>query len=534
MIMKQRALLALLAGMGASVASAAPSFDGQSWWATVRVLADDRYEGRDTGSTGEQQAQAYVVGQLQRLKVSPAGSAGYYQPVALHTRSIVEADSSLVLVRGTEEQALTLGEDAFFNTRYALAPSVAADLVFVGYGLAIPERNYSDYAGLDLKGKVAVFITGSPADIPSALSAHAQSLPERWKQLRGEGAIGLITIPNPASMDMPWSRYALNRRLPSMYLDGAEFDDTAGSQIAVTFNPAHAELLFAGTGHSFAELAALAKERKPLPRFALNARLRARARTESAAVESRNVVARIAGSDPALRRTYVVLSAHIDHLGIGEPINGDRIYNGAMDNGSGSALLLDLARDLRAKHAKPPRSILLVWVTGEEKGLLGSRYFATRPTVPKRSMIADVNIDMFLPIFPAKILTAYGLDESDLGDRLKHVAAGLGLSVQGDPQPLRNVFIRSDQYNFVRQGIPSLMVDIGAAPGSAEEELRRQWLATRYHAPSDDAQQPVNLAAAATFEDVIERLVLSVADDPKAPRWNADSFFRRYAVAGAQ
>jgi len=528
-----RSFLALPFLILAGAAQSAEHFDGKTWWNTVTVLADDKFEGRDTGSSGEHAAQAYIVQQLKTLGVAPAGIDGYFQPVKLKTLENEEAKSSLALVRDGHEQALTLGEQAFFGTRYGLAPHVQAPLVFVGYGLDVPETGYNDLAGLDLKGKVAVILTGSPADVPSSLSAHYQSRAERWKVLKAAGVVGLIAIPNPASMDIPWSRMSLNRNHPSMDLEDPEFDETAGAKLAVTFNPAYADLLLEGTGHTFAELAALAKQRAPLPRFPLQVSVDATTHTITKDVQSSNIVARIEGGDPKLKAEYVVLSAHIDHVGIGEPIKGDRIYNGAMDNGAGSALLLDLARSLKTSHTRLKRSVLFVWVTGEEKGLLGSKYFAAHPTVPAASMIADINTDMFLPIIPLKILTVYGLAESDLGDRLVQVADHLGLHVQPDPAPLRNVFIRSDQYNFVRQGIPSVMVDIGAAPGSPEETVLKNWTTERYHAPSDDAQQPVDLSAAATYEEVIRALTVEVADDPNRPAWKLDSFFRRYATSAA-
>jgi Zn-dependent M28 family amino/carboxypeptidase len=331
-------------------------------------------------------------------------------------------------------------------------------------------------------------------------------------------------------MDIPWSRMSLNRNHPSMELDYPEFDETAGVKLGITFNPAYADLLLEGTGHTFAELAALAKDRRALPRFPLLVSVKATTNTITHEVQSTNIVARIQGKDPKLKAEYVVLSAHIDHLGIGEPINGDRIYNGAMDNGSGSALLLDVARSLKHSRARLRRSVLFVWVTGEEKGLLGSKFFAAHPTVRATSIIADINSDMFLPIIPLKVLTVYGLAESDLGDRVKQVADPLGLRVQPDPAPLRNVFIRSDQYNFVRKGIPSVMIDVGYTPGSPEEKIMKDWRTERYHAPSDDANQPVNLATAAGYEEVIRALTVAVADDPRRPAWKQDSFFRRYAA----
>jgi Zn-dependent M28 family amino/carboxypeptidase len=520
---------ALLLIMVACTAQAAEHFDGNTWWDTVKEISDDKYEGRDTGSKGEHQAQEFIVGKLKALGVEPAGSNGYFQSVKLRTVEIDESQCRLSLVQDGHAQTLTLGEQAYFSTRYPLAPKVDAQLVFVGYGLNIPEKNYNDFSGLDLKNKVAVILTGSPADVPSALSAHYQSRAERWKALKAAGAIGLIQIQNPASVDLPWARSALNRNHPSMDLIGPEFDETSGSKVAIAFNPAYADLLLQGSGHTFAELAALGKDRKPLPHFALKVSLSATTATHSRDVESTNIVARIPGTDPTLKAEYVVLSAHIDHVGIGEPINGDRIYNGAMDNGSGSALLLDTARSLKQTHTTLKRSLLLVWVTGEEKGLLGSKYFAEHPTVAPKSMIADINTDMFLPIIPLKILTVYGLAESDLGDRVKQVGDQLNLQIQPDPLPLLNVFIRSDQYNFVRHGVPSLMIDVGAAPGTPDAAIIKAWRTERYHAPSDDASQPVNLATAAAYEEFIRALVIEVANDAKRPQWKQDSFFRRYA-----
>jgi Zn-dependent M28 family amino/carboxypeptidase len=519
----------LLLVMVACTAQAAEHFDGHTWWDTVKEISDDKYEGRDTGSKGEHQAQEFIVGKLKALGVEPAGSNGYFQSVKLRTVEIDEPHCQLSLVQDGHAQTLTLGEQAYFSTRYPLAPKVDAQLVFVGYGLNIPEKNYNDFAGLDLQNKVAVILTGSPADVPSALSAHYQSRAERWKALKAAGAIGLIQIQNPASVDLPWARSALNRNHPSMDLIGPEFDETSGSKVAIAFNPAYADLLLQGSGHTFAELAALGKDRKPLPHFALKTSLSATTATHSRDVDSTNIVARIPGADPQLKPEYVVLSAHIDHVGIGEPINGDRIYNGAMDNGSGSALLLDIARSLQQTHTALKRSLLLVWVTGEEKGLLGSKYFAEHPTVAAKSMIADINTDMFLPIIPLKILTVYGLAESDLGDRVRQVGDQLNVQIQPDPQPLLNVFIRSDQYNFVRHGVPSLMIDVGAAPGTPDAAIIKAWRTERYHAPSDDANQPVNLATAAAYEEVIRTLVIEVANDPKRPQWKQDSFFRRYA-----
>jgi Zn-dependent M28 family amino/carboxypeptidase len=396
--------------------------------------------------------------------------------------------------------------------------------------LKIPEQNLDELAGLDLKGKIVVYLAGSPSDIPTALASHYQTAGERWKSLRAAGAIATISIFNPASMDIPWSRISLNRNHPSMDLADSEFFDTPGLQLAISFNPASAEQLFVGSGHSFAEIAALGKDRKPLPHFALAVSLKANAVIQTKTLESANVVAKLTGSDPALKSEFVVLSAHIDHIGIGAPINRDSIYNGALDNGSGSALLMDIAASLKAHPEKLRRSILFVLVTAEEKGLLGSKYFAAHPTVAAKSIIADVNVDMFLPIVPLKILKIGGLEESDLGTRAATIAQSMGIKPIADPEPLRNGFIRSDQYSFIKQGVPSVKCDVSFELGTPEQKIFKDWLTNRYHAPSDDVYQPVDLQAAALYEEFTRRLLLDTANTTARPRWKPDSFFRRYAA----
>jgi Zn-dependent M28 family amino/carboxypeptidase len=508
------------------------AFTGTSWWNYVKVLASDDMEGRETGSPGLRKAQEYVVEQLKNAGLEPVGSRSYYQPVRFESRQIVEQDSSLALVNNRQVEPLTLGDDAIFSTRVDLASAVDASLVFAGYGLTIPELGHDDLAGLDLRDKVVVIFPGAPAEIPGALASNYQSAGERWKALRKAGAIGVITILNPTAMDIPWSRISANRAHPSMALKDAEFDETSGEKLAVVFNPEKAQKLFEGSGHTLQELIDLVKDRKPLPHFPLVPTIRAKASVNKKTVESANLVAELPGSDPKLKDQYVVLSAHLDHLGVGEPINGDRIYNGAMDNASGSAVLLDLIASLKKSPKKLKRSLLFVFVTGEEKGLLGSRYFTTHPTVKPGSMVADINIDMFLPIVPLKILTVYGLAESDMGDMVREIAQSQGVQVQPDPEPQRNAFIRSDQYNFIRHGVPALAMKVGFEKGSPQQTIFKDWLTQRYHAPSDDLEQPVDLAAAGKYEDVIQGLMMRLADSAGRPQWKQDSFFRRYAPIG--
>jgi Zn-dependent M28 family amino/carboxypeptidase len=523
---------AFLLALTTPAQQSATHFDGASWWSHVKVLADDNMEGRDTGSEGLRKAEAYVVDQLKKDNLTPAGTDGFYQPVKFIKRQIDEKNSYATLVANGQEQPLALGDDAFFGTGVDIPTSeVTAQLVFAGYGIQVPETHYDDLVGLDLKGKIVVYISGSPADVPNGLSAHYQTNAERWKALKTAGAIGTIRIFNPAAMDLPWARFALNRTHPTMDLADAEFHETNGMKIGLAFNPSNAEKLFAGSGHTFAEIAALAKDRKPMPHFPLAFSLKAKPAIEITTLDSANIVAKLPGTDPALKNEYVVLSAHIDHVGIGEPINGDRIYNGAMDNASGSALLLDMAAELKAHPEKLRRSVLFVFVTAEEKGLLGSKYFAAHPTVDAHSMIANINTDMFLPIIPLRVLVIEGLAESDLGDRAATVAQSLGVKPIPDPTPLRNYFIRSDQYNFVRHGIPAIAMSVSADPGTPQQQTIETWLANRYHAPSDDTNQPIDLKSAALFEEIVRQLLITTANTDAKPQWKPDSFFRRFATA---
>jgi Zn-dependent M28 family amino/carboxypeptidase len=356
-----------------------------------------------------------------------------------------------------------------------------------------------------------------------------QSAAERAAVAKRLGILGFVTIVNPKNMDIPWDRVALARFMPSMVLADPALDESRALKVAVIINPAHADKVFAGSGHTFREIFDAADANKPLPRFAIPAQLQATAAVKRADVVSQNVVAALPGTDPKLKDEYVVFTAHLDHLGIGEPIKGDSIYNGAMDNASGIATMLDVAAMLKEAGTKLRRSVLFVAVTAEEKGLLGSRFFAQSPTVDPRKIVADINTDMFLPLFPMKKLTIYGMDESDLGADAAAVAEALGITPQRDPEPRRNWFIGSDQYSFIRRGIPSLDLKVGFDKGSPEEQIAKRWLTERYHAPSDDVAQPVDKPAAGTFNVLVARLLERVANRDKRPHWKETSFFKRFA-----
>ncbi len=471
-----RALLSLpLVVVGVLGLSSAVPTDGQRWFGHIRFLADDRLEGRDTGSEGHRKAAAYIADHFRQSGLASAGIDGYIQPVKFRSRRVKEEGCSLTLVGPTGREPLVLGDEVVLSMRVEHAPKVSAPLVFVGYGLSIPDANYDDLAGVDLKGKVAVFIGGGPSSVPGPVMAHAQSAGERWQSLKKAGAIGTITIPNPRGMDIPWERSMLSRFMPSMVLADRSLDETEGQQFAATVNPARAEKLFSGSGHTFQELLATANSGTALPHFPLPLSIEGTVAFESSDVESQNVVGVLKGSDPVLKDQYVVLSAHLDHVGVGQPINGDRIYNGAMDNASGVATLLEVADLMHEAGKTYRRSVLFVAVTAEEKGLLGSRYFATHPTVDARSIVADVNMDMFLPLYPMQSVIAQGLEESDLADDLQHVGQTLGIRVLSDPEPERNAFIRSDQVQLHPAGDSLALAEGGVrtqlARGDARQEM---------------------------------------------------------------
>jgi hypothetical protein len=529
--MRRTLLLPVLTLLTAPAACAAQSPEAKRWWDHVTFLANDSMEGRETGSEGYRKAADYVAKQLAALGVKPGAGDSYLQEVELVSRRLVEERTSLALVRNGKDVPLEIGREAIVSPREGVPGTVDAPLVFVGHGLKVPEANHDDFNGVDLKGKVAVFLSGGPSTIPGALLAHYGSSAERAKTLRQAGAIGFILLQNPRHVEVPWSRAAASRKQASMQFADASLNEDGGLKAGVTFNPEHSQLLFEGQPVTYKELLAAADANKPLPKFELPARLKAQVDFVTQPVKSANVVGLLPGSDAALAKEYVVLSAHLDHVGVGEPVKGDRIYNGAMDNATGVAAVLEVARALQA--AKPKRSVLFTLVTGEEKGLLGSRYFAVHPTVPPGSMVANLNLDMFLPLIPFKGVMALGQEESTLGASLQQVAAGHGVKVTKDPEPNRMGFVRSDQYSFIREGVPALAFKFGYEKGSKEEALFKKWRSDHYHAPSDDLRQPLDKEGAAKFVRFLADLARAVADAPERPRWNEGSFFRRFEKSAA-
>ncbi len=494
-------------------------------WEDVKVLADDRMEGRRSGTPGHRRAAEYVAKQFEAAGLAPGADGGWFQKVNLESRTIREDKSSLALVTAKGVEPLKLGDDALFNLRGNFAPEVEAPVVFVGHGLRLPQYGHDDLAGVDLKGKIVAYISSAPTSVPGAAGAHFGSTAERWKQYHAGGAVGMLSIPNPFAMDLPWERIAATRTDPQMRLAPPAADQFPDMQIFAGLNPARFARLLEGTGQSEQALLDILKAGKALPHFDLVVRIRARIAADSTVAVSENVVGVLAGSDPARSAETVALSAHLDHLGISEHGEGDRLHNGAMDNAAGIATLLDVARALKAAPEKPRRSVVFVAVTAEESGLLGSRAYAEHAAASGAKIVANINSDMFLPLYPMKNLLVFGLEESTLGDDARAIAAELGIGVQTDPQPQRNRFIRSDQYSFIRVGVPALALKVGYEPGSPEEAIDQKWFKERYHAPGDDLAQPVDYGAIGTYAEVMQRLTLRIANRAEVPAWRESSVF---------
>lgn len=503
------------------------------WLAHVRFLASDAMRGRDTASPGHLKAARYVAAEFKALGLLPGAPDGsFLQPVSFVKRRVRESECSLDLVFGERVEHLELGKDATVSMSIDQADSIEASLVFVGYGISVPEQGYDDFARVDLKGKVAVLIQGGPASVTEPRRSQAQFAGERWARLREKGAIGLISIRNPRRTEGgSWEQSAAQRFKPGMSLAEPDLDERQGQRLLLNLNAQQAHKWFADSGYRLGDLLALADSSAAMPTFPLAARVRARVRYDREVVTSHNVIARLPGRDPGLADEYVVLSGHLDHLGVGAPVEGDSVFNGAMDNASGVAALIEVARALAPRARRPLRSVLFVIVTGEEKGLLGSYYYTIRPTVPLERIAANINLDMVLPIVPLKNLVIHGVDESTLGDMAKSEAQESGIIVLPDPEPRRNLFIRSDQFNFIRAGVPALAFSAAAVPGSPEDSLLRAWNRTRYHEPSDDLAQPIDEGAASGLIRFATRLTALVANAPARPRWKDESFFKRYAKA---
>jgi hypothetical protein len=398
--------------------------------------------------------------------------------------------------------------------------------------LVVPGLGINDLKGLDLHGEIAVILAGGPPPIHGPLKAYYRTAAILWHALKAAGAVGLITIPEPRPSQGAAQRgggggfgAGFGAGRPIEQLADPALNPLQGARVNATIPIDSAGALFAGSPHTLDELQGIAKDGQPLPSFPLAVSIRATTTTQVVTTyQAPNVVGLLEGRDPKLKQEYLLLSAHLDHLGVGRPVDGDSIYNGAMDNASGIASLIETAKAL-AKGARPKRSIIFLAFTGEEEGELGSQFYAHYPTVPRSQIIADLNMDMYLPLFPLHFLEVQGLGESTLGNDARAAAQLNDIEVQFDKQPDENRFIRSDQASFVKYGIPALAFKFGWLPDTPEQKTFNDWIRNRYHRPSDDLNQPIDREAAVHFDRVLLTLVTRVANAPTKPAWYPESFF---------
>lgn len=508
--------------------------------ADMRFLSDDLLEGRGTATRGHELAAKFMAAQFEGLGLQPAGDAGtYFQEVPLRSFKPDEGKTTFTVTRAGKEETLT------FRTDYIVggdpsrpAVSVEAPVVFVGFGVTAPDQGYDDYQQIDAKGKIVALLAGAPK-FESSLKAHYSSPEIKQANAVAHGAVGVIVIDDPVFEQM----YSFPKRVRDLITPEFRWLDKQGNpndyfpqiQCAVLLSLDATKGFFAGSAHTAEEIFAAANAGKP-PVFDMPITARIRTVTQSTDAHSPNVIAKLEGSDPVLKGEYLVYSAHLDHIGIGEPVDGDKIYNGALDNASGSATLLELARAFSAMNPRPRRSILFVLVTGEEAGLLGSDYFAHYPTVSKSSIVADLNVDEVLLLWPMQDVIAFGAEHSSLDAVIKKAALRMNLVESPDPMPDEVVFIRSDQYSFVRQGIPSTMPSPGfksSDPKINPVAIFEKWEQTRYHQPQDDIDQPgLDFDAAAKFARFAFFCGYLVAQDTPRPTWNKGDFFgEHYAKA---
>lgn len=508
--------------------------------AHIEFLADDLMRGRQPGSQGYNIAANYVSSQFMQMGLLPAGDKGsYFQQVPLRQAFLEHGSAELVLKRGKNSIRLDFVEQFYMGPSLGRTTSeFEADLVFAGYGIESDELDHNDYANLDANGKVVVIFAGQPHDFPSEEGAHFASSTEKTKAAARHGAVGILVIHTPrASKRYQWDRVSSRVGTPSMGWVNDEGEVHGGfKQIQgdAMLSYTAAEPLFENAPVDLQTLLDNDTSGEPLATFKLEGQVSMRQRSTHESITSPNVVAVLPGSDPLLANEYVVYTAHLDHIGelhTGGHEDGEKdiINNGALDNASGISVMLETAR-LFAQGEPPRRSILFVAVTAEEKGLVGSEYFAMNPTVPVESIISEVNLDMPLLLYDFGDVIAFGAEHSSLGDTVREAAQSYSTELSPDPFPEQNIFVRSDHYRFVQQGIPSVFLVTGmkSRDGSVDTQpIFEGFLQAHYHKPSDDLDLPINYAAAARFTRINTKIGELLANDPNRPSWHEGDFFGR-------
>ncbi len=522
----------LAQGIDPAAIAVLPTVQPAALEAHVRYLADDRLRGRLPGTPGYQLAVDYVIGQLKQNGVQPAGEKGTYTQAVRLRRAFVEPGATLSYQPASgAAQPLTFGPAAtvYPNPGQAEVAVTDAPLVFAGYGISAPELKYDDYAGLDAKGKVVV-VTRQPArqfgDNERQYFADLRTVLETAAR---HGAVGVLLAAAHADAKLPEFPKGLVSALgPDGQVAVSRSHAPGSAQLVGSISPATLQQLFAGASRDTGQVLSALRRGKAAS-LALPGKLSARYRSRYQDVDSYNVVGKLAGSDAKLKEEYVVHSAHLDHLGVGPAINGDSIFNGAHDNATGVASVLEISKLYAGLKTKPRRSVLFVLMTGEEMGLIGSAYFAKFPTVPKAALVADINTDMPTLIAPLLAVVPLGADHSSLMQPVKAAAEYLKLSIEPDPEPAQNRFIRSDQYSFVVQGVPALHIKYGNKTADGKNNLSeavQKWRAATYHKQQDNFEGGTfDWAAGAQYARLNFLIGYQVAQNPARPTWNKGDFF---------
>ncbi len=531
--------LAACAGGGSvsvedQVAQERAMFSPQRLAADVTFLADDLLRGRDTGSEGYRIAANYVAAEFARLGLSPAGENGsFFQEVPFKTAQVDIEEASMAITVGGETRALVMGDDFFMSGSVNNpAGEVSADLVFAGYAIHAPELGHDDLDGLDVEGKIVVALSGAPTSFNTEIRAHHGSGTTKSKALRERGAAGFVSFSTlEAEKRRPFARLKRFVGFKSYdWVAPAADEGGAGSiKAAATISHDVARLMFEGAERSLDEVLEEAADGAPKGFDLMASAAMKRSSTLSDTFESPNVLAVLEGSDPALKDEYVVLSAHLDHIGVNESATGDdKINNGALDNASGVAILMEVARAYVRSGERPRRSILFAIVAAEEKGLLGAEYFAHYPTLEKSSLIANVNLDMPILLYDFTDVVAFGAERSSLGPVTERALAKIGVSLSPDPMPQEGIFTRSDHYRFVQQGIPSVFLVTGWGEGVGGKDggaIFREFLGKTYHSPADDLSQEIDFDAGAKFAHANWLIASAIANADERPSWNEGDFF---------
>ena len=493
--------------------------------AHVMFLASDAMRGREAGSHEFDIAAQYVAAQFYAAGLRPGGEAGsYLQRVPLVSYKLDGEAQVGWTPRGGAATVLKIGEDVTASANPGkVATAVTAPVVFVGYGIDAPQYKFDSYKGVDVRGKIVAVVTGAPASFGGEERAYFASGGTKAAIAAGKGAVGLITVSTRPAPPRPAGAAPARGGVARMIwanLDGTGKADPIPQLGALTATGA-AKVFGADWAKVVKAAAASAPRYKPIVAKGV---LSVASKTGFEKAESSNVVGLIPGSDPVLAKEVVVLSAHLDHIGVGRGTTGDQINNGALDNAIGIASLIEEAKRFAKDGAKPKRTIMFLAVTGEEKGLVGSDWFANHPTVPLSSIVADINLDMPILTYRFEDMIVYGADRTTLGPIVRRAVESAGVTMSPDPMPEQGIFVRSDHFRFVQKGVPAVFLWPGPkGPGKAATET---FMSKCYHRPCDElAQQPILWDQGLRFVDVNYRIARDVADAPERPVWNKGDYF---------